>query len=78
MHRTQISLDERHYEFLVTEARRARVSLAEVVRRLISERMDAQDDEDDPIERLAGIASGKGSPAEADAIARDHDQHLYG
>ena len=72
MHRTQVSLEERHYAFLSAEARRLGVSAAEVVRRLLDERMAAIGARDGAIDRLAGIARGNGGD-----IARRHDEILY-
>ena len=38
-HRTQLYLDETHYRYLVDQAEREGISLAEVVRRLIDEKI---------------------------------------
>jgi hypothetical protein len=73
MHRTQISLGEEHYRFLVEEARQLGVSLAEVIRRLIAERMAGRQGTDDPFEALAGAGAGDGRFS-----GRDHDRVLYG
>jgi hypothetical protein len=73
MHRTQISLGEEHYRFLVDEGRRLGISLAEVVRRLISERMTGRRESGDPFEALAGAGEGDGRFS-----GRDHDRVLYG
>jgi hypothetical protein len=64
MHRTQILLEEPRYDFLLREARRQGVSLSALVRRLITERMSGPKDEEDPLDRLTGIAA-------------DHDRHLH-
>lgn len=72
MHRTQISLGEDQYRFLVAEARRLGVSLAEVVRRLIAERMAGREEAEDPFEALAGAGEGDGRFS-----GRDHDHILY-
>lgn len=73
MHRPQITLGDEHYRFLVEEARRLGVSLAEVVRRLVAERMLGRDETDDPFEALAGAGEGDGRFS-----GRDHDAILYG
>lgn len=39
-HRTQLYLDEHHYRYLVEQAEREGISLAEVVRRLIEEKLN--------------------------------------
>jgi hypothetical protein len=72
MHRTQISLGEEHYRFLVEEARQLGVSLAEVVRRLIAERMAGRQGAEDPLDALAGFVEGDGRSA-----AENHDLYLY-
>ena len=73
MHRTQISLESAQYDFLVREARCLKVSLSELIRRLVVQHMATQPEEDDPIERLAGIAEGPGGNG-----GRDHDHFLSG
>ena len=72
MHRTQISLEERHCAFLSSEARRLGISAAEVVRRLLDERMASAETRGNAIEHLAGIGRGDGSD-----VARRHDEILY-
>ena len=72
MHRTQISLEQRHYAFLSAEARRLGVSAAEIVRRLLDERMAAVEPGGNAIDRLAGIGRGDGSD-----VGRRHDEILY-
>ena len=72
MHRTQISLEPEHYGFLATEARRLGVSMAEVVRRILEDRMrDAR--QRDPFADLVGAGEGDGRFSGA-----DHDRVLYG
>jgi Ribbon-helix-helix domain len=72
MHRTQISLEPEHYGFLTTEARRLGVSMAEVVRRILEDRMrDAR--QRDPFADLVGAGEGDGRFSGA-----DHDRVLYG
>jgi hypothetical protein len=74
MHRTQISLEPEHHAFLAMEARRLRVSIAEVVRRLVAERIAAcRDQAEDPLDALAGFVQGDGS-----SVALEHDHYLYG
>lgn len=72
MHRTQITLGDDHYEFLQAEAQRLGVSLAELVRQLIAERMRARNQAVDLFESLAGAGEGDGFSG------RDHDEVLYG
>jgi hypothetical protein len=74
MHRTQIMLDEPQYRFLLDEARRGGSSIAAVIRRLVAEHMAQRGpQEEDPLERIIGIAASGGGVAEA-----DHDRIVYG
>ena len=70
--RTQISLEREHYGFLSAEARRLGVSMAEVVRQLVADRMRAVKQRD-PFADLVGAGEGDGSFSGA-----DHDRVLYG
>jgi len=72
MHRTQISLEPEHYGYLSAEARRLGVSMAEVVRRLVGDRMRAAKQRD-PFADLVGAGEGDGKFSGA-----DHDRVLYG
>ena len=72
MHRTQISLEPEHYGYLSAEARRLGVSMAEVVRRIVAERMRSQRPHD-PFADLVGAGEGDGRFSGA-----DHDRVLYG
>ena len=69
MHRTQISIEDEHYAYLVREARNAGVSMAELLRRMIVERMRGQTEARDPLDVLAGIAESDGATA-----GREHDR----
>ena len=73
MHRTQILLETSQYEFLCQEARSLKVSLSELIRQLVRERMSARPDEDDPLDRIAGIGEDPDGYG-----GRDHDLLLYG
>jgi hypothetical protein len=73
MHRTQIMLDEVQYHFLVGEARRLRVSMSEILRRMVTRAMAEQPTAEDPIESLAGIGAS-GAPLDEE----DHDRIIYG
>lgn len=67
MHRTQILLEEPHYHFLQSEAQRLRVSMSEILRRLVAREMAACGDEaEDPFEGLAGIADSGTALSEPD------------
>lgn len=72
MHRPQISLEPEHYSFLSAEARRQGVSMAEVVRRLVEDRMRVAQQRD-PFVDLVGAGEGDGSFSGA-----DYDRVLYG
>ncbi|MFO1048597.1 MAG: ribbon-helix-helix domain-containing protein [Geminicoccaceae bacterium] len=58
MHRTQISLEPEHYGFLSAEAQRLGVSMAEVVRRLVADRMRAARQRD-PFADLVGAGEAR-------------------
>ncbi|MBI5239961.1 MAG: hypothetical protein HY926_05785 [Elusimicrobia bacterium] len=76
MHRTQLYLDESRYNFLVQWARRRGDSIAQVVRDLIDERMQAAVKEKrrkDPLWKAVGMAAGDGC-----AVAENHKDYLYG
>ena len=73
MQHAQISFEDGQYDFLVREAKNLGMSLSELIGRLVAERMAAQLEEDDPLERLAGMAEGSG-----ENVGRNHDHHLYG
>ena len=73
MQHAQISFEDTQYEFLVRETNNLEMSLSELIGRLVAERMAAQPQEDDPLERLAGMAEGSG-----ENIGRNHDHYLYG
>jgi hypothetical protein len=77
MHRTQISLEREHYEWLMREARSRGVSLAAVVRELIVERLGSRaaraGSKTNRLGRITGIAAGDGAP-----VGRNHNEFLYG
>jgi metal-responsive CopG/Arc/MetJ family transcriptional regulator len=73
MHRTQISLEEAQYERLAQEARRLRISLSELIRRLVSRYLDQQPAPEKALDQIAGIATGTG-----EAVGREHNRFLYG
>ena len=77
MHRTQVNFEESQHEFLVEEARRQGVSMAELLRRLVAEHMAQALSEVDIFEELAGCGDSGGSAEEADDIAINHDDYLY-
>jgi hypothetical protein len=83
MHHEQIAFEQSEYEFLLREARRLGTEVSELVRSYVAERMaerPTRNDlpqntsaEDDPFERLAGMAEGSG-----ENVGRNHDHYLYG
>jgi hypothetical protein len=73
MCRTQISIEDEQHAYLEREARSAGISIAELLRRMITERMREQSEAHDPLEALAGLAEGDGAPA-----GREHDRYLHG
>jgi len=72
MTRTQISLEEKHYLFIKTEAARRSTSLSAVIRELIESRMGERILEGPRLEDMMGFFSSGG----LEGI--DHDHHLYG
>lgn len=72
MTRTQISLDPEVYERAKEEARRRRISFAELVRRSLAQTLAPADDEQ-PWMRLAGVVES-GDPAASASV----DAVVYG
>lgn len=74
MHRSQVLLEEKHYRFLVDEAKRRRQTISSVLRDWIDHRMQSQEQrplDQDPLWEMVGIAQGgKGK------ISEDHDLYL--
>ena len=73
MHRTQISLESTHYEWLLAESRRRGVSLSALIREMVAERSAAKGRRRDPLAAITGIATGNGEP-----VGREHNRFLYG
>ena len=76
MHRTQLYLDETHYQFLVQCARQRGKSLAHVVRDLIDERMRIPGKgrtKRDSFWKTIGSAAGDGA-----RVAENYEDFLYG
>ena len=73
MHRTQISLESTHYEWLLAESRRSGVSLSALIREMVAERSAAKGRRRDPLAAITGIATGNGEP-----VGREHNRFLYG
>ncbi len=76
LHRTQLYLDETHYQFLAHWAQKKGASIASAVRDLIDERMRGatrlKKKKKDPFWKTVGIASGDGS-----RIAENYEDYLY-
>ena len=75
MHRTQISLEPEQYDLLMREARRRGVSLASVVRTLVTEqlRTPKRAAGKSPLAAISGIGEGDGQ-----AVGSKHNEFLYG
>lgn len=75
MHRTQISLEPEQYDLLVREARRRGVSLASVVRTLVTEQLRSppRASGKSPLASITGLGEGDGQ-----AVGRHHNEFLYG
>ena len=77
MRRTQLCLEPDQHDFLVEEARRMGVSMAELVRQLVDRRMKDAVRDVDIFEELAGCADSSLSTEEADDVAINHDDYIY-
>ena len=75
MHRTQIYLEEGHYELLRARARREGKSLAAVIREILSDHLGAgrKHRERDECAGAIGIGAGDGS-----RVAENYEDYLYG
>jgi hypothetical protein len=75
LHRTQVYLEESHYEMLRSLARRRGKSLAAVLRDIIDSYLQAPAPTaaTDPFQRVIGIGKGDGS-----AVAENYEDYLYG
>jgi len=80
MHRLQISLTEWQTEFLAEQARKQRMSMAEVVRRLIEREAKIASQERDPatIWNIAGIAEDHGPLIEGMPVSERPELYLTG
>ncbi len=75
VHRTQIYLEEGHYQMLRSIARRKGKSLAAVLRDIIDCYLQPSSAtaDSDPFHRVIGIGKGDGS-----AVAENYENYLYG
>lgn len=75
MHRTQVYLDDRHYEILRTRAKRESKSLAALIREILDEHLSRAPirGRRDPLAEVIGLGEGDGS-----AVAENYEDYLYG
>lgn len=75
MHRTQVYLEEGHYQLLRSLARRRGKSLAAVLRDILDAYLQAPSGNagQDPFHRVIGMGKGDGS-----AVAENYENYLYG
>ena len=75
VHRTQVYLDDRHYEILRTRAKRERKSLAALIREILDAHLVKIQgkSKNDPLAEAIGIGAGDGS-----AVAENYEDYLYG
>lgn len=75
MHRTQLYLDEAHYQYIVSLARKRSESIAQAFRDLIEEHMARHlvSRAQDPFFQVIGIGRGGGKP-----VAEHDEDYLYG
>ena len=71
LHRTQLMLEEWHYEYLKNAAEREGKSLSEILRDILSKYIDERDSAQSHLREIAGIG------ADEEASGRDHDKWLY-
>ena len=75
VHRTQIYLTKEQYQYLRRQAEKKKVSIAEIVRELIEERLPKEKDyEDNPLFSIGedGFSMGRRKGSER------HDDYIYG
>jgi predicted DNA-binding ribbon-helix-helix protein len=75
MHRTQIYLEENHYQILRSQARREGKSLAAIIREILQTHLAGRHKAtaQDPFRRVIGIGKGDGS-----RVAENCEEYLYG
>ncbi len=79
MVRTQIQLTEEQYKQIKNWASRLGISLAEAVRRCVSDRMAAEralPDRQTLVREALGVCGKYSDPQGASRVALDHDRHL--
>jgi len=76
LHRTQISLTKRQYQYLRRLAAETGRSMSSIIRELVDEKIGTQVPqplEQDPFFEIIGMVAGDGT-----SVAREHDRYLYG
>ena len=71
LHRTQVMLEEWHYEYLKNVAEREDKSFSEILRDILSKYIDERDSVRSRLKEIDGIG------ADEKASGRDHDRWLY-
>ena len=71
LHRTQLMLEDWHYEYLKNAAEREGKSLSEMLRDILSKYIDERGTALKHLSEIAGIG------ADDEASGRDHDRWLY-
>ena len=74
MHPTQVLLEQRHYDFLVEEARRCDTSPAALLRELVEARMGVAATPASALDRIVGIGASEGG----ELPEAEHDSIIYG
>ena len=72
MHRTQIYLEEAHYQLLQSRARREGKSMAAVIRGMLDAHLGRGTKSRDAFSQVIGIGKGDGS-----AVAENYENYLY-
>ncbi len=71
-HRTQILLEEWHYEALKNLAESEGASLSDMVRRILTEHLHPRSSSREGLQAIAGIGQ------DPEASGKEHDKWLYG
>ncbi|MBI4617139.1 MAG: ribbon-helix-helix domain-containing protein [Planctomycetes bacterium] len=75
MHRTQVYLEEAHYQALRSRARREGKTIAALIREMLDRYLapGGAAGGPDPFDRVIGVGKGDGA-----AVAENYEEYLYG
>ncbi len=69
MHRTQVMLEEKHYEFLKKVSKESKKSISQILREIIENYSEKTE--------VFSLSSIEGIAEDAEVFGRDHDRWLY-